>query len=126
VEAGAAKKAFDLKLPELGPYAIDFTRNGRYMLLGGTKGHLAMFDWQRSKLECEVQVGAGRRRAGGAAALGGRWQNYAGRPCTGICTQAAAEAHLASMSTPSHVAAALQLGALRAVHSLARYQASTA
>jgi hypothetical protein len=27
------------------------------MLLGGAKGHLAMFDWQHSRLECEVQVG---------------------------------------------------------------------
>jgi hypothetical protein len=29
VEQGAAKKVFELKLHELGPYSIDFTRNGR-------------------------------------------------------------------------------------------------
>ena len=31
VEVGAARKAFDLQLPDLGPYRVDFTRNGRYM-----------------------------------------------------------------------------------------------
>jgi hypothetical protein len=36
---------------------------GKYMLVGGAKGHLAMLDWQRSRLECEVQVG--RRAAAG-------------------------------------------------------------
>ena len=75
-EEGAARKAFDLALPDLGPYALDFTRNGRFLLLGGRRGHLALLDWQRAKLLCEVQArgpapagrGAGRRPA--AAALG--------------------------------------------------------
>ena len=31
VEVGAARKAFDLQLPDLGPYRVDFTRNGRFM-----------------------------------------------------------------------------------------------
>ncbi|KAG1679461.1 hypothetical protein FOA52_007753 [Chlamydomonas sp. UWO 241] len=56
VEVGAARKAFDLSLPELGPYSLDFTRNGRYMLLGGTRGHLALMDWSQSRLVTEVQV----------------------------------------------------------------------
>ncbi|KAL4457883.1 hypothetical protein ABPG75_012748 [Micractinium tetrahymenae] len=55
-EAGAARKAFDLSLPQLGPYSLDFTRSGRHMLLAGRKGHLALMDWQRSRLVCEVQV----------------------------------------------------------------------
>ena len=55
-EEGAACKAFDLALPALGPYALDFTRNGRFLLLGGRRGHLALMDWQRAKLLCEVQV----------------------------------------------------------------------
>lgn len=55
-EEGAARKAFDLALPALGPYALDFTRNGRFLLLGGRRGHLALMDWQRAKLLCEVQV----------------------------------------------------------------------
>lgn len=56
VPLGAARKVFDLALTELGPYRLDLTRNGRHMVLGGSKGHLAMFDWQKSELLCEVQV----------------------------------------------------------------------
>jgi len=56
VEVGAARKAFDLRLPQLGPYSVDFSRNGRHALLGGRLGHLAMVDWQRGQVVCEVQV----------------------------------------------------------------------
>ena len=56
-ETGAAKKVFDLDLPELGPYNLTFTRSGRHMLLGGRKGHLALMEWQQRHLVCEVQVG---------------------------------------------------------------------
>lgn len=56
VELGAGRKAFDLSLPQLGPYRLDFNRSGRMLLLGGRKGHLAMLDWQRRQLACEVQV----------------------------------------------------------------------
>lgn len=38
VEVGAARKAFDLALPQLGPYAVDFSRSGRHALLGGRWG----------------------------------------------------------------------------------------
>ena len=55
-EVGAAKKVFDLDLPELGPYNLAFTRSGRHLLLGGRKGHLALMDWQQRHLVCEVQV----------------------------------------------------------------------
>lgn len=56
-----ARKSFDLKLggkgtPSLGPYRCDYTRNGRHLVLGGRKGHLAAFDWQSGKLSCEIQV----------------------------------------------------------------------
>lgn len=54
--AGAARKVFDLKLTELGPYNLAFTRNGRHMLLGGRKGHLAVMDWQSMRTVCELQV----------------------------------------------------------------------
>ena len=55
--AGAARKVFDLKLNELGPCNVAFTRNGRHMLLGGRKGHLAVMDWQSMRSICELQVG---------------------------------------------------------------------
>lgn len=56
VDTSAARKAFDLNLTELGPYSLDFTRSGRYMLMGGMRGHIALMDWQRSALVTEVQV----------------------------------------------------------------------
>jgi U3 small nucleolar RNA-associated protein 7 len=64
VEVGAARKAFDLRLPELGPYSVDFSRNGRHLLLAGHRGHLAMLDWQQQLPLCEVQVKETTRDAG--------------------------------------------------------------
>jgi U3 small nucleolar RNA-associated protein 7 len=58
VEQGAARKAFDLLLPDLGPYRCAYSRAGRHMLLGGAKGHLAVMEWQSGHLTCEVQVNA--------------------------------------------------------------------
>ena len=56
VEVGASRKIFDLRLGELGPYSLDFSRSGRYMLIGGRKGHLGLMDWQSGRTFCEVQV----------------------------------------------------------------------
>jgi len=55
-EAGVARKRLDLQLGQLGPYRVRFTPNGRHAVLGGRRGHLATFDWQKAKLGCEVQV----------------------------------------------------------------------
>ncbi|KAG8627297.1 hypothetical protein KVT40_004780 [Elsinoe batatas] len=52
-----AKKGFELRLDELGPYTSDYTRNGRELLLAGRKGHVAAFDWREGKLGCEMQLG---------------------------------------------------------------------
>ena len=56
-EAGAARKAFDLRLEGLGPYNLDFSRSGRHLLIGGRKGHLGLMEWQTGHTFCEVQVG---------------------------------------------------------------------
>lgn len=53
---------FDLNL-ESGPYSIDYSQNGTYLLLAGEKGHLAMMDWRSKNLECEVQIGEKIRTA---------------------------------------------------------------
>jgi U3 small nucleolar RNA-associated protein 7 len=53
---GVAQQYFNLSLKELGPYALNYSRNGRYLLLGGRKGHLASFDWRGKELQCEIQV----------------------------------------------------------------------
>ncbi|MCJ1411104.1 Small subunit (SSU) processome component [Ptychographa xylographoides] len=51
-----AKKGFELKLEGLGPYTIDYTRNGRGLLLAGRKGHTATMDWRAGGLGCELQL----------------------------------------------------------------------
>ena len=56
VDINAARKAFDLSLPTLGPYSVDFTPNGRDLLIGGRKGHIAMIGWWDYKLVTEVQL----------------------------------------------------------------------
>ena len=56
VAAGAARKAFDLELPELGPYAAAYTRAGRHLALAGRRGHLAVLEWGRARTVCELQV----------------------------------------------------------------------
>ncbi|KAF2236661.1 BING4CT-domain-containing protein [Viridothelium virens] len=52
-----AKKGFDLKLDQMGPYLFDYTRNGRDLLLGGRLGHIATMDWRSGKLGCELNLG---------------------------------------------------------------------
>jgi len=56
VDITSAKKVFDLKLETLGPYSMDFSRNGTHLLLGGAKGHLAMVEWNKPKIVTEFYV----------------------------------------------------------------------
>ncbi|KAI9016933.1 WD40-repeat-containing domain protein [Gaertneriomyces semiglobifer] len=55
-DISTGKKMFNLKLDDFGPYALDYTRNGTNMLIGGRKGHIATFDWKNGKLGCELHV----------------------------------------------------------------------
>ena len=51
-----AKKGFELKLQDFGPYVADYTRNGRGLLLAGRKGHVATIDWRGGSPGCELQL----------------------------------------------------------------------
>lgn len=55
VDIASATKYFNLHLDH-GPYKIDYTLNGRHLLLGGKDGHLAAFDWMTKKLHTEIQI----------------------------------------------------------------------
>ncbi|OTB03575.1 hypothetical protein M426DRAFT_12514 [Hypoxylon sp. CI-4A] len=57
VSAETAKKGFELKLDQLGPYVFEYSRTGRELLLAGRKGHVATMDWRSGKLGCELQLG---------------------------------------------------------------------
>lgn len=57
VSVETAKSRFELKLEGLGPYIAEYTRNGRNLLLGGRKGHVATMDWRSGKIGCELQLG---------------------------------------------------------------------
>ncbi|PVU85231.1 hypothetical protein BB560_007103 [Smittium megazygosporum] len=56
VDINTAQKRFDLALKDFGPYFIDYTRNGKFMLLGGRKGHIASIDWKSAKIVSEFHV----------------------------------------------------------------------
>lgn len=57
VDQSTSNKAFDLKLPEFGPYTLDYSRNGTHLLIGGTKGHVASMDWRKGELRAELHLG---------------------------------------------------------------------
>lgn len=50
-------KQYDIVLPDLGPYALDYTSSGRYMAVGGRKGQLAVVDVTNMNAVKEFQVG---------------------------------------------------------------------
>ncbi|ETO26012.1 U3 snoRNP-associated protein Utp7 [Reticulomyxa filosa] len=58
VNLNTAKKHFDLKLEGHAPYRLSYTRNGSYLCLGGSKGHLAILRWKDFRLISEEYFGS--------------------------------------------------------------------
>ncbi|CAI8025621.1 Probable U3 small nucleolar RNA-associated protein 7 [Geodia barretti] len=56
VPVAAAQNYFDLQLEQLGPYSLSYSRNGRNLLIGGAKGHIATMDWREKRLVTEFNV----------------------------------------------------------------------
>ncbi|KAI0461987.1 hypothetical protein LJB42_004592 [Komagataella kurtzmanii] len=56
VDIGTAAKGFELKLKDYGPYSIDYSRNGRELLIVGKKGHVASIDWKKGQLNTELHL----------------------------------------------------------------------
>lgn len=56
VDVASASKGFHLTLDQFGPYRLRYSGNGRHLLLGGRKGHIAAFDWVTKNLLCEIGV----------------------------------------------------------------------
>lgn len=56
VDIQSARKGFELKLSQMGPYHAAYSRNGRSLLLAGQKGHVAVMEWNRGLLQTEIQV----------------------------------------------------------------------
>ncbi|XP_049852622.1 uncharacterized protein LOC126332789 [Schistocerca gregaria] len=52
----SSHKVFHLRLETYAPYTLSYSRSGRYVLLGGEKGHVVMFDWYKSELMCELEL----------------------------------------------------------------------
>ena len=47
---------FDLSLPSNGPFYIDYTRNGKYLLMGGEKGNVIILDWKLKNIIVDFNV----------------------------------------------------------------------
>lgn len=56
-------KMFSLALTEKGSYSFEYSKNGRYLLLASEKGHVALVDWHKNKLLCELELGENVRHA---------------------------------------------------------------
>ena len=55
-DSQTADMRFDLTLDKFGPYVSDYSPDGRYLLLAGRLGHVAVVEWYRNVLSTERHV----------------------------------------------------------------------
>lgn len=56
VDISSSKNQYDLVLPDLGPYTLNYTSSGRYMAAAGRKGHMAIIDLKNMSAIKDFQV----------------------------------------------------------------------
>lgn len=56
VDQQTQRKAYNMTLDRYGPYRAAYTSNGRHLLLGGGKGHIAILDWENCRITREMHV----------------------------------------------------------------------
>lgn len=56
VDMQSQRKAYNMTLDQYGPYRASYSANGRHLLLGGRKGHIAIVDWDGARIRRELHV----------------------------------------------------------------------
>lgn len=56
IDARSCRKMFSLDLDQFGPYCLDYTKNGRHVVLAGRKGHVAHMELEKFKLRNELHL----------------------------------------------------------------------
>ena len=56
IDLNTQRKCLDLSLTAFGPYMMNYSRNGRSMLLCGEKGHVASIDLSKMRIGMEMQL----------------------------------------------------------------------
>ena len=56
IDFNSTRNLYDFQLTKFGPYNINFSRNGRFLLFGGKKGHVATLDCLRTNIGTEIQL----------------------------------------------------------------------
>lgn len=56
LDENMARQIYDLKLEDYGPYQVEFNRSGRYNLIFGQAGHVAMMDCHQLSLQTELHL----------------------------------------------------------------------
>jgi U3 small nucleolar RNA-associated protein 7 len=56
VDVQTQAKAYNMVLDKLGPYRVSYAADGRRLLLGGRKGHVAVVKWEGGQVAHEMQL----------------------------------------------------------------------